>query len=44
MKCIWRESIMDYNYKTKCGEAFNDPYDFIYCPYCGRKIKIKRAK
>jgi PHP family Zn ribbon phosphoesterase len=43
--CEWTFDLVDDFYQTTCGNAFTftegDPEDnyFIYCPYCGFKIK-----
>ena len=39
--CEWIYSDDDYRYNTGCKEYWTDVYDFIYCPYCGKRIKHK---
>lgn len=48
-ECEWTPDTEYGSYETTCGNAFtfNDgtPADnkFVYCPYCGCKIKEQKA-
>jgi len=43
--CEWKEKIKDF-YDTSCGHScgknsFKIIFSLIYCPYCGKKIKLE---
>ena len=51
-KCGWKlatdkNGVSDGYYETKCGNAFvffdgtPKENEFVFCPYCGKKIKGK---
>lgn len=35
--CTWLK--LDGVYKTSCGHVGRKGEEYIYCPYCGKKIK-----
>lgn len=44
VKCIWKYDETYNYYESECGSSFIFSYDkrdkeFVYCPYCGKKIE-----
>ncbi len=41
--CIWTFDPLEkiYDHKTSCGRWDTGGKDKIFCPYCGKKIRIK---
>ncbi len=39
-ECEWEHNIVTSQYETSCDETVTDTNCFVYCPYCGRKIRV----
>jgi hypothetical protein len=39
--CIWEKNLVYGSYKATCIGHLLPIDEFVYCPYCGKPIKIK---
>jgi len=45
--CEWKHEEFKINYEISCGNQhtfefhFVEDYEFVYCPFCGKKITVK---